>query len=165
MSQTAILEAFKHSWYGQLMTAVPWLFSAFETIHFVGLSLLIGALLFVDLRMLGFFKAVEIRTVLKLVPVAIFGFALNVITGLGFFCNDPAGYWTNPMFKLKLVFIALAGLNAGWFTVVEQRKLLAMADGEGEYLHPSVRLTAALSLFLWFLVILAGRLLPTFQSG
>jgi hypothetical protein len=163
MTEAHILDAFKHGLYGQLMTAVPWLFSAFETLHFVGLSLLIGALLFVDLRMLGVFRAVDIRTVLKLVPVAVFGFAVNLITGIGFFCNDPIGYWTNPMFKLKLVFIAIAGVNAAWFTFAEQPRLLAAA--EGERVHPSVKFTAALSLFLWLLVILAGRLLPTFQSG
>jgi hypothetical protein len=156
---------FKDSWYGHLMQSVPWLFSAFETIHFIGLSILVGALLFVDLRMLGLFRAVDIRTTLKFVPWAIFGFALNVITGLGFFCNNPNNYWTNPMFKLKMLFILIAGVNAAWFTFVEQRKFSQLPEGAGEYIEPSIKITAALSLFLWFLVILAGRLLPTFQGA
>lgn len=165
MTETQILAAFQHSWYGQLMANVPWLFSAFETVHFIGLSLLIGALLFVDLRMLGLFKAMPIRTALKMVPLAIVGFALNLVSGLGFFCNNPHGYWSNPMFKLKLLFIGIAGLNAAWFTLVEQRKLLAVPEGAGEYMHWSVKFTAGLSLFAWFLVILAGRLLPSFQTA
>lgn len=165
MTEAHVLELFKTSAFGRAMEQIPWLFSAFETLHFVGLCFLIGSLLFVDLRMLGFFRSADIRAVMKLIPVAMAGFALNAVTGLGFFCNNPSGYWTNPMFKLKLAFIAVAGLNALWFTVVEQRKLASLPAEAGWFVHPSARLTAALSLFLWFLVILAGRLLPVFQTG
>jgi hypothetical protein len=159
-----ILVAFRDSWFGQLMVAVPWLHSAFETIHFFGLSLMIGALLFVDLRVLGMFRAVDYRTVHRLVPLALLGFALNLITGLGFFCNDPT-WWYNPMFKLKMLFIAVAGANALEFTFVEQPKILALPDGADEHFGLRIKISAALSLVLWILVILAGRLLPIFASS
>jgi hypothetical protein len=125
--------------------------------------LMIGVLLFVDLRVLGMFEQVEFRTVHKLIPLALFGFFLNFITGLAFFCNDPT-WWYNPMFKLKMLAIVIAGANALEFTFIEERKQRVLPDGE-ELFTRSIKLSAGLSLFSWFVVILAGRMLPIFASS
>jgi hypothetical protein len=159
----AILVWFGDSWLGRLMAAVPWLHSACESVHFIGLSLMIGVLLFVDLRVLGMFEQVDFRTVHKLIPFALLGFFLNFITGLAFFCNDPT-WWYNPMFKLKMLAIIVAGANALEFTFIEERKQRLLPDGH-ETFTGSIKLSAALSLFSWFVVILAGRMLPVFASS
>jgi hypothetical protein len=61
-----------------------WVFPALETMHFLGLILLIGSIYVVDLRLLGFGRTAPLGTVLKLVPVSLVGFAINVTTGTMF---------------------------------------------------------------------------------
>jgi hypothetical protein len=159
----AILIWCRDCWLGRLMVDVPWLHSACESVHFIGLSLMIGVLLFVDLRVLGMFAAVDFRTVHKLIPLALLGFALNLITGIAFFCNDPT-WWYNPMFKLKMIAIVIAGANALEFAFVEEPKV-RLSPGGQEMFDRSIKVSAALSLFSWFIVILAGRMLPVFASS
>ncbi len=160
--QTDILHLFRDNPVGDAVRDIPWAFSVSETLHFIGLSMLVGALLLVDLRILGVAKNVSYATVLKLVPVAILGFAINLISGFVLFTSDPFMYWPNPLFKLKMAVVVLAGLNALWFTFAEEKKLLALP--EGAKVPTMIRTTAILSLTFWLLVILGGRLLPTFEA-
>jgi hypothetical protein len=150
-----------NGWYGTLMVHVPWLYSALQVVHFFGLCVMMGALIVLDLTVMGFLPLVPLSRALKLVPYAIFGFSLNFISGLGFICFNPSQFWTNPDFRLKMLGVLLAGVNAFWFTVWEQPKLLARGDGAP--VHWSAKMAAGLSLTIWVLVILAGRLIPTFQ--
>jgi hypothetical protein len=88
---------------------------------------------------------------------------INLLTGIEFFMADPFMYWPNPAFKLKMFLILVAGLNALVFTVMEHRHVLVMGDDEKT--STFTRVTAVLSLSLWFCVILLGRLLPTFEGS
>jgi hypothetical protein len=78
------------------------------------------------------------------------------------FCADPYNYWTNSAFHIKVILIVLAGLNLVWFVAVERRRVLALPDGAQAGL--GTKISAALSLFLWFAIIIAGRLLPSFEG-
>lgn len=160
MTEAQVLAAFHDSWLGVEMRAIPWLFSICETLHFIGLSTLFGALLVVDLRLLGFFKRLPIGTALTLIPVGLVGFAINAITGLCFFTFDPPNYWHNPDFRLKMAAIALAGLNALWFTFGETPRLLRMPEHEDT--GASTKICAGLSILIWISVIVFGRLLEVF---
>jgi hypothetical protein len=163
MTEVHVLNWIKHSPPGELMRSVSWLFPACQAVHFTGMSLLFGAIGLVDLRILGFFKSIPIPAVLKLVPIAIVGFALNAITGAAFFVNNPQQYWPNPMFKLKMAVIAWGGLNALYFTFAEHRKLTHVgADFEPDF---QSRVLAGTSIVFWLIVIVAGRLLPTFEGS
>jgi uncharacterized protein involved in response to NO len=159
----AILVWLGDSWLAHLMVNVPWLHSACESVHFIGLSLMIGVLLIVDLRALGVFPQVDFKTVHRLIPFAILGFSLNLVSGVAFVCNDPT-WWYNPMFKIKMLAILIAGANALEFTFVEEPKVRLAANGV-EIFPNSIKISAALSLFSWFIVIVAGRMLPIFASS
>jgi len=163
MTEKAILTAIEQSWPGQMMHQITWLFSVLETVHFVGLCLLMGAMLVVDLRLLGLMRQVPLKAALSLLPLAVFGFALNLISGVGFFFSNPLSYWPNPAFKLKMALVLLAGLNALYFELVEHRPILA-GDSHAD-LHRATKVSAALSLALWLLVIFWGRALPTFEGS
>ncbi len=163
MTEAQILHAFQHSPIGETMRAVPWLFAALETAHFIGLSILLGAIFIIDVRLLGRLRMIPFRSVVKLIPFAIFGFGLNVVSGAGFFCSNPMMYWPNPAFKLKMFLVALAGLNAVWFAFAEERRVLRLDDHAAT--DTQMKVTAGLSLFFWFSVILLGRLLPTFEGS
>ena len=64
------------------VTGTKWMWPICETLHFVGLSLLMGVVLLVDLRMLGFMKSVSFPVLHRLLPWGILGFGMNVMTGL-----------------------------------------------------------------------------------
>lgn len=159
----AQLEWFKQAWPGPLVRSTSWFFSFGEILHFIGLCLLLGSLLVIDLRLMGFFKKLSVRSVLSFLPYTLFGFLLNAASGWIFFTSNPASYIENPAFLLKMGLIALAGVNALAFTLLEHRRMLLIGPGEDT---PALsKALAASSLLLWFGVLLLGRWLPIFTVG
>ena len=84
-----------------------WLFPTLETVHFVGLILLIGSMYVIDLRLIGFASRIPVHAVVKYIPVSIIGFAINLITGSMFLFADPFRYYPKP---------GISTQNAGDFT-------------------------------------------------
>jgi hypothetical protein len=151
------------TWLGQFVRASSWVYTAGLMVHFTGLALLMGAMLLIDLRLLGVERSIPPGAVLKFLPVAIIGFCLNLATGIMFFCFDPARFGLNPAFQVKMLLILLAGLNAIWFSLAEHRHLV---HAPGDLHTPiNVKISAGLSLFFWFGVIVAGRLIVAFGNS
>ena len=140
------------------MVQVPPAFPTCETLHFIGLSLLFGALLIVDLRGLGYFKGLPLLDLHRLVPVALGGFAINAVTGFLFVSFDPAVYFGNPAFQFKMALIPIAALNALAFELFVFRPLKAghVEVEDGAF----IKISSALSLLLWVGVLAGGRLIP-----
>jgi len=151
------------TWLGDFTRAYAPVFTTCLVIHFIGLCVLLGAMMVIDLRILGVGRQFPISAALKLLPLAIGAFIVNLLTGVVFFCFDPFGYWENPAFRIKMALVVIAGLNALLFTFVEHRKLAATeADYDANWV---AKISAALSLFVWFTVILFGRLIVAFQGS
>ena len=93
----------------------PWLWPACETLHFMGLALLVGAVGILDLRMIGMAPGLPLASVQKLMPWAVLGFIVNLVTGALFFIGEPHQYVTNLAFLMKMLFIAAAGANVVLF--------------------------------------------------
>jgi hypothetical protein len=163
MSEADILHWIRDTSLGAAVRQSRWLFATGETLHFIGLSLLVGGILIVDLRLLGFLRRIPVRAALAFLPWVIVGFVINLATGILFFSADPYMYWPNPAFKLKMFLILLAGLNALIFTVMEHRHALTLGDDDDTGTFTKV--TAGLSLSLWLGVLLLGRLLPAFEGS
>jgi hypothetical protein len=157
------LDALHDSWLGHIMRDVPWLFPTCEGLHFVGMSLLLGTIGVIDLRVLGFFKGLPIGPLHRMLPLAFFGFALNVATGVAFVCSDPDSYWIVGAFRLKMVLIMLAGLNALWFWLV----VLKHVDEWGPDADASrlAKVISAISLLFWVGVVTAGRFIAFSGTG
>jgi hypothetical protein len=137
---------------------VEWLWPLCESLHFVGLCLLIGAAGFLDLRLLGFMKGVSLRSAKRFVPWAMVGFAVNLLTGLIFFISQPQQYATNLAMWFKVLFLLIAGVNAMLFETSYSDKLLAL-DPDAE-MPMSAKVIGAVSLISWFAVLYFGRMLP-----
>lgn len=158
-----ILQWFADAPLGPAIMGTWWVFPTLESLHFIALCFLFGSLLLVDLRMIGFLRGGKAGSTFTYLWVTLGAFTVLALTGAGFFFTNPFNYWLNPAFKLKMGLIALAGINAGIFTMFEHRKVTAMEpDAETDGL---TRTTAALSLILWTLILFAGRSLPLFDTG
>lgn len=146
---------------GAAMVDLKWGWPACETAHFVGLCLLFGVVLLVDLRMLGLLRGIPFSALHRLLPWGILGFGVNVATGLLFFIGAPPSFYvTNPLFFWKLALILVAGANALYFTVFEQVWTLEAGDTP----PMAAKLAAASGIFLWVGVIFCGQMLPFIGS-
>jgi Family of unknown function (DUF6644) len=152
-----------NSWLGVVTREYHYLFTACLVLHFIGLSLLMGAMLIVDLRLLGFPRQLPIAAAMKFLPIAIIGFLINLCTGITMVSFDAVDYWLNPAFRVKMALVLVAGLNALWFTLVEQRRVLSQPSDQRTTL--AVRTSAALSLLVWFAIIYWGRMIVAYQSS
>ncbi|MGY8788761.1 MAG: hypothetical protein ACKVKR_00390 [Pseudomonadales bacterium] len=149
---------FESTWVGDQMRNIFWLFPMMETIHFIGLTIMFGSLLVIDVRVIGFGRFINMNASMKFIPIAIGAFSINLITGLAFLCADPFRYFPNIAFQWKMGLVVIAGLNALWFWFGEHQELKSLADGEDAPFRAKV--IAALSIAIWVGVIIFGRMIP-----
>ena len=139
------------------MADEKWYWPACEAVHFIGLCLLFGVVLVVDLRMLGFIQGLSFTALHRLLPWAVLGFGINVATGMLFFIGAPPTFYvTNSIFFWKLALILVAAVNALYFTVIED--VWTMGDGDAPPMMAKV--AAASGILLWVGVIFCGQMLP-----
>lgn len=128
-----------------------WAYATVNTLHVVGIALLFGSIVPLDLRLAGWRRTDASRAALArlLLPVAKTGFALAALSGLLLFAPDARTYAASPLFQAKLAVIAAALLNAGLLSRVDW-SAPRRSDG---------RLAAAggISLLLWLTTIALGR--------
>ncbi len=136
-----------------------WTWAANETFHLIGLTLLLGVMLVIDLKVLGIVPTLTYAALDRLLPWAILGFGLNALTGMLFFLALPASYADNPAFGWKLVFLVAAGLNTLVFTFDEAW------TREGQLPPVGSRILAGSALVLWVGVLYWGSVLPFVVTG
>jgi uncharacterized membrane protein len=141
---------------GMFVAGETWVWPACETIHFIGLCLLFGVVLIVDLRMLGMVKSVSYAAVFQLLPLGMLGFGLNLITGMLFFMGNPGQYIHNVMFFWKIVLVMLGGFNVLYFTLDHEPWEL----GPGDDAPLTAKIAAVSAMFLWVAVLFCGHMLP-----
>jgi hypothetical protein len=158
MAETGFLNWLEATWLAEVTRDVIWVFPLFETLHFMGLCVMFGGLLVIDLRVLGIARFIPMRPALSFTPLIIGAFVVVVFTGFAFFASNPFNYAPNTAFRIKMALIVLGGLNALWFWLSKHGKLSSLPDGEQA--DGTAKLIAALSLFIWAGVIVMGRLIP-----
>ncbi len=125
-----------------------WLYPAVETLHIVGLAALVGGILLLDLRLLGLSRSLPVDGLARhALPVVYAAFAVQAVTGALLFMSDATAIAANGAFRLKLVLIVAAVLNA-------------LAFNLGAFRHsPQAPVFAAASILLWVGVVVCGRLI------
>jgi hypothetical protein len=132
------------SWLQQSATAYLFVNAA----HILGLAVLLGAMLPLDLRLLGSFRRFPVEVLGPfLVRCAAAGLGLAMLTGAWLFSVKPDEYLANPAFRWKLLLLTLALVNVGF-----QHRNPGFTQRS-----PAVRVRAGLSLCLWLSVLVAGR--------
>ncbi|VVO80952.1 hypothetical protein PS903_01769 [Pseudomonas fluorescens] len=143
---------------GAAMRGDLWLYPMVEVVHILGFSVLFGAVLMFDLRVLGLSKNIEVTALARhLLTWSIAALLLVVPAGLMMFSAHPHDFASNGVFILKLCLIAAAGVNAVLFHVgvyrsVDRWNTAIAAPG-------IAKIQALFSIALWVTVILCGRLL------
>lgn len=140
------------------MRSELWLYPLVEVVHIIGFSVLVGAVVMFDLRILGLSKGIAVTALARhLLPWAVAALLLIVPAGLMMFSAHPHDFAGNKVFVLKLCLIAAAGINALLFHVGTYRSVEQWNTG---HKAPGLARTQALvSMVLWISVILCGRLL------
>lgn len=134
---------------------IRWLYPAIETGHYIGLSLLVGGILLIDLRVLGFARSLPLKSMIGLLPFVWAGFVINVLTGSLLFIYGATSFGPNRAFQLKMLFMVLAGLNALAFDLAVRRSGGAWVAADRP--PALVKGFATLSLGFWLCVVTTGR--------
>jgi len=135
-----------------------WLYPAVEVVHILGFVILVGAAVMFDLRLFGISRSLPVTTMARHhLRWARLALLLVVPSGLLMFAAHAAEMSANPAFRVKLVLIAMAALNAAVF---HRGIFRSVAGWDREVRVPGpARLAALLSLLCWTGVIACGRLL------
>ncbi len=159
----AIVQAITGTAINEWILSSYWLWPLLEILHFIGLSLLLGSMLIVDLRLAGLLRQIDIMATHRLLPWAIIGFSINLVTGALFFLGDPGRYSVNIGFQIKMILVLIAGVNAIWFFRTVNPHIESW-DPHGDT-SAQAKLVAVVSLGAWFGVLLLGRLIPYIGTG
>lgn len=137
------------SWPGAVWLQQSWTaWLLVNAAHILGIGVLLGSILPLDLRLLGLFPRVPVDVIGPfLVRAAAAGLALAAATGLWLFSVKPAEYLVNPAFRWKAALLAVALANIALQRLVTR----------GWKLVPLTRVAAATSLALWLGILMAGR--------
>lgn len=142
----------------QALRGSVWLYPLVNTGHVLGIALLFGAIVPLDLRLLGGWRRVPVDLLAAvLVPVAMAGLVLALATGSLLFAARPLDYVVEPLFGLKMALLATAVANALWLR--RSPRWRHFGPDAQAVPGPAWRVAAMLSLLLWLGVITAGRLI------
>jgi hypothetical protein len=143
------------------MMRTAWGWPIAESLHFLGLCLLIGGVGMFDLRLLGVARRVPIAAMHRFIPWGLAGFVIAAASGALFLLTEPDQYIYNWSFHLKLLFMAIAGVNAGIFYLTSWR--VAFDSSAALEAPRRAKVIAAISLGAWIAVIVFGRLLTWYR--
>ena len=136
-----------------------YLYPLIETTHVLALLLFVGSVTFVDLRLLGWvFQDVPISEVTgRLLPWTVAGFFIIVVTGALLFYAIPVRTYLSIFFRIKMLMLVGAGINAGLFHLRVRR---CEPSWDRDPKPPfKIRATGAVSLISWAIVIVMGRMI------
>ncbi len=134
-----------------------WLFPGIECVHVLAITLVVGSITMVDLRLLD----VNLRErpadelIAEVLPWTWISFAVAVCTGALLFSSNATKYWGTVPFRAKMLVLILAGINMMVFHATTFRSIAAW--GRGPRTPPAARISGGLSLALWIGVVSLGR--------
>ena len=158
MNIPALLQWLEASTLAILIQQTAYGFVVAVAVHLLGLTLSVGTLLWVDLRMMGVaLRTSDLRAVYRgLAPWFLAGFVVMFASGAALFTAFATAAYESVFFRIKMAAIALAAVNALAFHFVALRQVDDTGDARPP---PAVRAAGFASLLLWTAVILCGRMM------
>jgi hypothetical protein len=132
-------------------------FPTVEALHVLALTLVIGSIAVVDLRLVGVASRGRpvARLLREVLPVTWSAFAAAVVTGGLLFASNAVAYAHNSCFQWKLVLLALIGVNTSVFHFFVERRIAGLDATSA--LPLQARVSGVLSILLWIGVTAFGR--------
>ena len=132
------------------------LFPIIEGSHIMALSFSVGMIMILDMRLLRIsFRSETVSSIMEqLMPFTLAGFAVEMLTGVLLFLTQAVKAYSNPFFRIKMILLVLAGINALYYQL---RYYPKMAEWDRTATPFGVRIVAVTSLALWAGVIACGR--------
>ena len=133
-----------------------WVYPILNVLHCVGILLVAGTIVAVDLRLLGLgLRRVPVSSVVgQVLPWTLSGFGFMAITGSLLAISEPLRLYRSSFFPWKLAFIAAAGLNALFFHLGVYR---GVSSWDSSPTPARARIAGVVSIVCWICVIAAGR--------
>jgi len=138
-----------------------WSYPTILLLHTYGMAILVGIVIAIDARILGFASSLPLAPMKKFFPLTWAAFWVNAVTGTILFVADASRKAPNIDFWAKMLFIALAVVNLRTI----QRRVFREPDVDQGLVPSGARRLAALSMIYWLLAIVAGRLLAYVGSA
>ncbi len=135
----------------------PWAFTTVQVIHVIAISLVVGTIAIVDVRLLGLgsTKRPFVELSRGILPYTWAAFVVAVAAGLLLFISRATEYYVNPVFLIKMLLIVVAGINMLIFELITAR---GVAEWNLKPIPPrAARLAGGISLGCWLLVVVFGR--------
>ncbi|MDM0112442.1 hypothetical protein QTI66_09790 [Variovorax sp. J22R133] len=130
------------------LQSIDWAYPALEAVHVLGIALLLGNLVALEMRVFGRAAAIPVQALARLsLTIALTGFSMAAVTGLLMFSTRPGELLANGFFISKMGLLCAAGCNAIWF---HARNSLTRLDG-------LARAQMLLSTVIWIAVVFCGR--------
>lgn len=149
----ALLAALEDTAVAELLRVSRWGYAATNTAHVLGVALLVGSIIPLNLRFLGLWPAIPRHHLVRvLVPVAVTGFGLAVVAGFLLFSVRAQEYAGIGFLQAKLTLIMIAALSAA---LLHHRHGLSLEGASGERLA----LHAVISTLCWLGAMICGRLI------
>ena len=160
MALKMLWEALETSTLGTTIAGSEWMFPTLETLHVISLVTVIGAIVIMDLRLLGLSSARRAVTAVSLdtIPVTWIAFLCAVMTGSLLFVSKATVYTANPYFLIKMGLLALAGINMALFHRMTW-KTIGTWDNAIPAIPLSAKIGGGLSLLFWTLIVFCGRII------
>jgi hypothetical protein len=157
----ALFVALEQSAFGAAIRQSLWLYPLANVGHIVALVCFAGALAVMDLRLIGAFPGTAPAPLIaRARRIVIAALATQAATGFILFSAEAGHVVLNPVFQLKMAFVATGLLNVALFELVAKRKVFALPTGAP--MPSSARVTGFLSLAIWLCVAALGRTIAYF---
>jgi hypothetical protein len=158
-SITALLEWLQASPLALFIHKTAWAFTTVAVVHVFAVSLVLGTIAIVDLRLLGVGSAKRPFAELsrQILPFTWAAFVIAVIAGSLLFISRATDYVANTVFWIKMAVIVLAGINMMLFEFITARGVEKW--NVGAIPPPPARLAGGISIACWILVVALGRLI------
>jgi hypothetical protein len=132
-----------------------WSFPMFLFAHILGMSIVAGGASMICLALLGIWPHAPLKPLSRLLPILVWAFVLNAVTGLAIFMKDATTYGRNTDLYVKLVFV-FAGM---WLVRLLRTRVFEDPRLDQQPLWSGARVIAWASLVCWFGAIVSGRLI------
>ncbi len=136
----------------QFLASDPYAYPVLLCFHAIGMACVVGLVWVMSARVLGYPRSLSLDTFQRLSTIALWGFAVNAVSGFLIFSTEATRVIDNTEFLIKMSCILIGGI-ATWYMLRTVRGL-----GPDEAFPLSLRIVAVITSAAWFIAIVFGRL-------